>query len=145
MTERIVFPDIEKTLVEFLTTELTTLHDTAKVVTKVPDPRPARMVRVVRNDRRIRMDREDREGRRGASLAMDRPRVVFECSDDSGSGAELLALVRAIVTAAAPGYLGTVWCDYIEDAGEDNITETATAAPRHAFIADMIVRGKVLA
>lgn len=143
MTERIVYPDIEKTLVEYLTAQLAAASDTAKVATRIPDPRPPRMVRVVRNDRILRQDVEDREGRRGPDLILDRPRVVVECTDDSGVAADLAALIRGILSAAAPGYLGTVWCEYIEDVGLQNDTDPATAAPRHAIIADLIVRGKV--
>ncbi|MFF3221715.1 hypothetical protein ACFYV7_02870 [Nocardia suismassiliense] len=142
MTERIVYPDIEKTLVDYLTAQLTAVSDTAKVVTRIPEPRPARMVRVKRNDRILRQDVEDREGRRGPNLILDRPRVVLECTDDAGAAADLAGRVRAILSAAAPGYLGTVWCDYIEDVGMENDTDPATAAPRHAIIADLIVRGK---
>ncbi|WP_107653264.1 hypothetical protein [Nocardia suismassiliense] len=142
MTERIVYPDIEKTLVDYLTAQLTAVSDTAKVVTRIPEPRPARMVRVKRNDRILRQDIEDREGRRGPNLILDRPRVVLECTDDAGAAAALAGLVRAILSAAAPGYLGTVWCDYIEDVGLENDTDPATAAPRHTIVADLIVRGK---
>lgn len=143
--ERIVFPDIEQTLVDYLTTQLAAVSDTADVVVRVPSPRPARMVRVVRDDRRKRRDVEDREGRRGAHLILDRPRVVVECTDDAGASADLVALVRAILSAAAPGLLGTVWCDYIEDVGIENDTDPATDAPRHVLLVDLIVRGAVLA
>ncbi|MFD6155152.1 hypothetical protein ACFWF7_16275 [Nocardia sp. NPDC060256] len=143
MTERIVFPDIEKTLVDYLTAQLAAASDTAKVVTRIPEPRPPRMVRVKRNDRARRQDIEDREGRRGPSLILDRPRVVLECTDDSGAAADLAGLVRAILSAAAPGYLGTVWCEYFEDVGIENDADPATAAPRQVIVADLIVRGKV--
>lgn len=103
------------------------------------------MVRVSRNDRKARVDVEDREGRRGAHLVLDRPRVVFEITDDAGGAASLAALVRGIVNAAAPGYIGTVWCDYVEDAGEENDTDPVTAAPRYTIVTDLIVRGTVLA
>ncbi|OJF83527.1 hypothetical protein [Nocardia seriolae] len=145
MMERIVFSDIEKTLADFLTAKLAAVSDGAVVVMKVPETRPARMVRVTRNDRKARLDVEDREGRRGAQLVLDRPRVVFECSDDAGNAAGLAALVRGIVNAAAPGRIGTVWCDYVEDAGEENDTDPVTAAPRYTVVTDLIVRGTVLA
>ncbi|MEU4414432.1 hypothetical protein [Nocardia salmonicida] len=145
MNERILFPDIEQTLVDYLTTQLAAVSDTATVVSRVPDPRPARMVRVARNDRKARVDVEDREGRRSAHLVLDRPRVVLECTDDAGAAANLAALVRSILSAAAPGYLGTVWCDQVEDAGMENDTDPVTAAPRYTLVADLIVRGTVLA
>lgn len=103
------------------------------------------MVRVVRDDRRARLDVEDREGRRGAQVIFDHPRVVFECTDDAGNAADLAALVRSIVNAAAPGYIGDVWCDHIEDAGMENDTDPVTAAPRYTIVTDLIVRGTVLA
>ncbi|WP_069163012.1 hypothetical protein [Nocardia altamirensis] len=141
MTERIVFPDIEKTLVDYLTAQLLAASDTAKVVTRIPDPRPVRMVRVKRNDRLLRQDIEDREGRRGPNLILDRPRVVLECTDDSGAAGGLAGRVRSILSAAAPGYLGPVWCEFIEDVGVENDTDPATAAPRQVIVVDLIVRG----
>ncbi|QLY30836.1 hypothetical protein [Nocardia huaxiensis] len=145
MLEKIEFSDIEKSLVDFLVVQMSASSDTAQVVTRIPDVRPKRMVRVSRNDRKARIDVEDREGRRGSQLILDRPRVVFECTDDAGNAAGLAALVRAIVNAAAPGYIGTVWCDHVEDAGEENDTDPVTAAPRYTIVTDLIVRGKVLA
>ncbi|MFD3703347.1 hypothetical protein ACFWUP_09390 [Nocardia sp. NPDC058658] len=53
--------------------------------------------------------------------------------------------MRSILSAAAPGYLGTVWCDQVEDAGMENDTDPVTAAPRYIIVADLIVRGTVLA
>ncbi|WP_063125237.1 hypothetical protein, partial [Nocardia arizonensis] len=141
MSERILFPDIESTLTAYLTTELTAASDTAEVVTIVPDPRPARWVRVYRADRRRRMDREDDQGCRGPQLIIDRPRVVFECYDGGGAAAELAALVRAILAAAAPGYLGAVWCDFIDDAGVVRDVDPATSEPRQVITADLYVRG----
>ncbi|MFR9750508.1 hypothetical protein ACL02S_05680 [Nocardia sp. 004] len=144
MTERIVFPDIEKTLVDYLAAELAAAADPSTVVTRVPDPRPAQMVRVVRDDRKQRLDHEDGYGKRGPNLILDRPRVMFECTDDSGGAAGLAALVRAILAGASPGYLGTVWCDAIEDVGVENDTDPETAAPRYVITADLFVRGSIL-
>ncbi|MGW2662805.1 hypothetical protein ACWCW7_17715 [Nocardia tengchongensis] len=145
MAERVVFADTEKAIVDFLAAELAAVSDIAEVVTQVPDIRPPRMVRVTRDDRRARLDREDREGRRGAHLILDRPRMVFECTDDSGTAAGLASLVRSIITAAAPGYVGATWCDAVEDAGLENDTDPATDRPRYVFVADMYVRGETLA
>ncbi|MFF0631533.1 hypothetical protein ACFYTS_03450 [Nocardia sp. NPDC004151] len=145
MFEKVVFSDIEKALVDFLSAKLASMSESAIVVTKIPDPRPMRTVRVARDDRKARLDVEDREGRRGVRLILDRPRVVFECTDDAGGAAELAAKVRSTINAAAPGYIGTVWCDYVEDAGEENDTDPVTAAPRYTIVTDLIVRGKVLA
>ncbi|WP_052313568.1 hypothetical protein [Nocardia thailandica] len=145
MGERIALPDVESALVDYLTVELAAASDSAAVTTSVPEPRPARMVRVTRNDRKARVDVEDREGRRGSQLILDRPRVVLECTDDAGNAAGLAALVRGIVTAAAPGYIGSVWCDHVEDAGMENDTDPVTAAQRYTIVTDLIVRGTVLA
>ncbi|MGX1804690.1 hypothetical protein ACWIGI_03170 [Nocardia sp. NPDC055321] len=145
MTEQIYFADVVGILAVHLRAQLLELSDPAAVVTKVFEPRPARMVQITRNDRKARVDIEDREGRRGAHLILDRPRIVFECTDDAGNAAELAALVRSIVNAAAPGYIGPVWCDHIEDAGMENDTDPVTAAPRYTIVTDLIVRGTVLA
>ncbi|GAB2525462.1 hypothetical protein [Nocardia heshunensis] len=145
MPERVIFSDIEKVLVDFLSAKLAAVSDSASVVIKAPDPRPTRMVRVARNDRKKRLDVEDREGRRGAQLVLDRPRLVLECADDAGGAAELASKIRSIMNAAAPGYIGTVWCDRVEDVGLENDTDPVTAAPRYTIVTDLIVRGKVLA
>ncbi|MGY2062164.1 hypothetical protein ACW9HQ_45415, partial [Nocardia gipuzkoensis] len=89
MTEKILYPDVEKILVDYLSSSLIGISDTAKVVTRVSDSRPPRYVRVTRNDRKLRRDREDFEGMRGPERIIDRPRVVFECCDDAGAAAEL--------------------------------------------------------
>ncbi|MFI6173498.1 hypothetical protein ACIBCN_42435 [Nocardia sp. NPDC051052] len=141
MAERIVFPDIEKTLVDYLTTQLAAASDTAHVSSRVQDPRPPRMVRVVRNDGKLRQDLGDRADSRGPQLIIDRPRVVFDCIDDNGGAGGLASLIRTILTSAIPGYLGTVWCDSFEVVGIENATEPATLAPRHVLIADLSVRG----
>ncbi|MGV9676203.1 hypothetical protein ACWDSJ_13060 [Nocardia sp. NPDC003482] len=143
MTERIAYPDIEKTLVDFFTAQLAAASDTATVVTRVPDPAPARMLRIYRDDRKRRLDREDREGRRGPYLILDRPRVVFECSDTAGDAAGLAVFVRAVLSGTAPGYLGDVWCDCIEDVGVE--TDIENPAMRQIITADLVVRGEVLA
>ncbi|WP_216917514.1 hypothetical protein OG225_07425 [Nocardia sp. NBC_01377] len=145
MGERIVFPDMENALADFLTTELGALSDTAEVVVDIPDPIPARVVRVQRNDRKKRVDREDREGIRGPNLILDRPRMVLDCYDTGGASAQLAATVRAILAAASPGYVGGVWCDCIDDVGIENSTEPEDSSPRHTIVADFYVRGSVLA
>ncbi|MGN2635336.1 hypothetical protein ACTD5D_03895 [Nocardia takedensis] len=145
MSERIVYPDIESTLVDYLSAELAGIPDSAEIATVVADPRPPRLVRVRRDDRRRRMDREDEQGSRGPQLILDRPRVVFECYDTGGGAAELAALVRAVLAGAAPGYLGPVWCDSIADAGVVNEIDPASSEPRQVITADLIVRGTVLA
>ncbi|MCM6777271.1 hypothetical protein NDR87_27670 [Nocardia sp. CDC159] len=145
MSEKITYPDIEKALTDYLLTQFAALAEPAKVVVRMPESRPPRVVRVARNDRKLRSDREDFEGLRGPERIVDRPRVVFECYDDSGAAAELAGKVRTILAAAAPGYIGQVWCDYIEDVGVENSTDSVTAAPRYLVTTDLYVRGTVLA
>ncbi|MFI5781105.1 hypothetical protein [Nocardia sp. NPDC051570] len=145
MPEKIVYPDIEKTLADYLSTQLAALSDGAKVVIRMPESRPSRVVRVIRNDRKLRSDKEDFQGLRGPERIIDRPRVVFECYDDAGAAAELAGKVRTILATIAPGYIGPVWCDYIEDVGVENVTDPVTAAPRYLITADLYVRGTVLA
>ncbi|MFE3229568.1 hypothetical protein [Nocardia sp. NPDC059228] len=145
LDEQIIFSSIEAALVDFLTSRLIEPSSSVTVATRTPEPRPSRMVRVSRNDRKYLLDLEDYPSRRGANRILDRPRVVFECFDDSGDAVELASKVRGIINAAAPGYIGTVWCDYVEDVGEENDTDPVTAAPRYTIVTDLIVRGKVLA
>ncbi|WP_157535113.1 hypothetical protein [Nocardia inohanensis] len=142
--ERISFPDVEKNLIDYLKSELTALGDSALVVAKMPDPKPARVVRVFRDDRRRRQDVEDREGHRGTFLILDRPRMVLECQADDGTAAVLARTVRSILTGSFPRYIGAMWVDDIEDAGVENDTDPVTAAPRYVVTADLYVRGTVL-
>lgn len=145
MNERIGFADIELELAGFLTTRLATAADTAVVVTRVPEPRPVRMVRVIRDDRRSRTDTDGQDCGLGSRLILDRPRIVLECTDDTGTAAGLAALVRSVLSSAAPGYLDTVWCDQLTDVGVENDTDPVTAAPRYTLVTDLVVRGTVLA
>ncbi|MFD4443427.1 hypothetical protein ACFWPK_26990 [Nocardia sp. NPDC058519] len=145
MNERISFPDVEATLVSFVAGELAELADSAQVVTRVPDPRPARMVRVRRDDRKWRDDCDLSETRRRQNSITDQSRVVLECSDEAGEAGVLAGRVRSILSAASPGYLGSVWCDHIDDIGVENDADPETSAPRLTVVADIYVRGTVLA
>jgi hypothetical protein len=144
MLERIEFADIENALTVYLTARLTYLSDTVAVVTEVPDPRPSRMVLVARNDCKKRVDREDWKSRRGAHLILDRPRLVFTCSDDAGGSARSGGAGAIVRDRHWPGYIGTVWCDRVEDAGAETDLDPVTSTLRHIFTADLTVRGKAL-
>lgn len=129
----VVFPDIEVALADHLATVLAG-HDTdVPVVIAVPAKRPARFVRVTRI------------GGAAANLVTDRARIVAECWDTTGAGAfDLARLVRALVGALAPGYLGDVWVDRSIDLGVVFSPDPDTNIPRYLVTAELAVTGRQL-
>jgi hypothetical protein len=130
----ILFADIEAPLADRMGTDLLAQGDTAPVVIGVPDPRPSRFVRLVR------------VGGSQSNLVTDRPRIVFECWSTVGvDAAALAALVRALVNALAPGYVGAVWVDRVIDIGVAYSPDPQTGTPRYLVTAELHVRGAALA
>ncbi len=133
VAEFVEFPDVEAALVSYLKVTLAERGDTAKVATKVPNPRPARLVRLVRAGG-LQRDR-----------ATDRPRVVLECWEATEPAAAALAKrVRAMIAGAAPGYVGGVWCDQVDDAGLAFSPDPDTATPRYLITAELHVTGSAV-
>lgn len=80
-----------------------------------------------------------------SNLITDTVRVVIECVDEYGSAAaELAGLVRALVDAAAPGYLGAVWVDQIRDLGMSYSPDPDTNAPRYLIHKELLIKGGAL-
>lgn len=116
MTELVTFPDVEALCVSALNGFLTD----CKASTKVPNPRPAKLVRVTR------------VGGSKRNVALDAPIVLFECwSTDEISAQALGAKVRAFVSAMDE-------YEY-EASGLINFPDPETSNPRYQFTAGLIL------
>lgn len=133
MTELLVFPDAEAVVVGWLRPELGKNGIVIPVATKMPNPRPPRIVRIVR------------AGGVQRDIVTDRATMVFECWDSSApAAANLAAVVRALLCAAAPGWLGTAWSDRIVDLGMVPSPDPDSGSPRYLVTAELHLRGSVL-
>lgn len=129
----VIFDDIEVALADYLGGVLDDRGAAAPVVIGVPAQRPKRFVRLVR------------VGGSQSNLVIDRPRIVAECWDSTGVGAaELAALVRAILSAMAPGYVSGIWIDKVIDGGLSFSPDPATNLPRYLVPAELHVLGAAL-
>ncbi|MCC3333591.1 hypothetical protein [Nocardia abscessus] len=129
----VTFPDIVITLADYLASALAARGVTDPVVAEVPDPRPDRFVRVVRI------------GGPRTNLITDTPRIVAECWDTSGAGAaELASVTRALIVAAAPGYLGSAWVGKAIDRGVSYSPDPDTGTPRYLITAELVMNGAPL-
>lgn len=130
----IVFGVVETALADHLTTALAAHDIDIPVVNNVPHQRPPRYVLVLRI------------GGSQSNLVTDRPRLVAECCDISGTGAANLgATVRALIGAIAPGQLGGIWVDKVIDLGLVYSPDPDTNLPRYVVTCELHVRGAVLA
>lgn len=129
----VIFADIEVALADHLNSVLDDRGAAAPVVIGVPAQRPKRFVRLVR------------VGGSQSNLITDRPRIAAECWDTSGVGAaELAALVRAIFSGMAPGYVSGVWVDRVVDLGMSYSPDPDTGLPRYVVPAELHVLGAAL-
>ena len=129
----VVFADIEAALADHLAAALAARGVTVPVQLDVPNPRPTRFVRLVR------------VGGTKSNLITDRPRIVLECWDALGTGAsDLAALVRALVTALAPGNMSGIWVDKVIDMGMVYRPDPGTNLPRYLVTAELHVKGAAL-
>lgn len=130
----VIFADIETALADHLAGELAERDVNVPVVIGVPAQRPTRFVRLVR------------VGGTRSNLITDRPRVVAECWDTTGTGAaDLAALVRALITGLAPGYVSDIWVDKVIDMGISFSPDPDTNLPRYLVPAELHVTGTALA
>ena len=135
LVEVIAFPDAEAVVVAFLKAELTARGESAKVGTKVPANRPARMVKVTRT------------GGLRRNLMTDSPQLTFECwAATDADAAGLAGLVRAVVGAASslPLPLGAQCSRVQEVGGPVSFPDPDTALPRYHFTMSLELRGQIL-
>lgn len=131
--ELVAPPDAEKEVAGHLAAQLATLNDAAVVATRVPNPRPPRMVRVIRS------------GGPKANMVTDRPTMILECHDLSEpAAADLTRKVRAILFASAPGFVGHAWCEEITEAGVSSSEDPDTQNPRYLIVAELLLSCSVL-
>ena len=129
----VIFGDIEVALADHLASGLADRGVVVPVQMDVPNPRPDRFVRLVR------------VGGTQSNLVTDRPRIVLECWDTLGIGAsELACLVRALVSAPAPGYMSGIWVDKVIDMGMAYSPDPGTNLPRYLVTAELHVMGAAL-
>lgn len=129
----VIFDDIEVALADHLYTALEARDVDVPVVIGVPSVRPKRFVRLVR------------VGGSQSNLVTDRPRIAAECWDTTGVGAaELAALVRAIFSGMAPGYVSGIWIDKVIDLGMSYSADPDTNLPRYVVPAELHVLGAAL-
>ena len=124
--EAVAFPDVEAAAVAFLKAQLAARSDSAHVGTRVPSPRPARLVRVSRTG----------GGRR--NLVQDDAQVTAECwAPDSVSAAALCRLVRALLGSMDTG---GVWFAG-EVGGPVDHPDDLTDSPRYQTTVTLRSRG----
>ncbi|MGI5223061.1 hypothetical protein [Nocardia sp. CA-290969] len=129
----VVFGLIEVALVDYLAAALTARGETVPVYNNVPRERPPEYVLALR------------VGGAQSNLVMDRPRIVAECCAEVGvRAAELGALVRALITATAPGWVGEIWVDRVVDLGLVYSPDPGTNLPRYLVTAELHVMGAAL-
>lgn len=134
MIDPVRFAPAEVALADYLTTVLADRDVDGPVVNEVPDRTQwSRYVLVLRI------------GGAKANLITDTPRLMVECVDQYGSAAaELAAVVRALIDAAAPGLVGGVWVDRIRDLGMTYSPDPDTNLPRYLLTKELHTKGAVL-
>lgn len=134
MIKPVVFAAVEIALADYLVTGLAERDVEVAVVNELPAANQlTRYVLVLRIGGGL------------SNLITDSPRVTIECVAEYGSAAaELAGLVRALVDAAAPGYLGAVWVDQIRDLGMSYSPDPDTNAPRYLIQKELLLKGAAL-
>lgn len=134
--QRMLFPDIEDLLVEYFTTELGLLGDTASVHTRVPEVRPDRFVLAPRvggtSDRR--------------TIKTDDATIGFECWAETPALAyDLVSKVRAIVLGL-PGRVlgGAQFYNVVEFAGPANLPDSTSRQARYVYTVSIRFEGTAL-
>lgn len=132
MVQAAAFPDVEALLVPYLTGRLTARGRAARVATKIPNPRPARLVKVTRT------------GGVRRNVVTDAPTVMVECWDvDDVAAADLARIVRAEVHALADDAVPGV--AYRSDVGGlANWPDHDSENSRYTFTVELLVRGSVI-
>ncbi|MFB7212701.1 hypothetical protein [Streptomyces sp. NPDC056255] len=133
MPEAIAFPDAAEVYTRYLRERLGARGDPVQVGTRVPNPRPARLVRA------------ERIGGAQLDVVTDRPRLDVHCwGATEADAADLMAVVRAL-TLAMPGWRGAVVYDVVEVGGPNLLPDAATSSPRYALAFELSIRGATLA
>lgn len=125
-----IFPSLAVPLAEHLRAGLAARGVNIPVVVNVPSTRPPKFVRI----RRI--------GGGDLNLRTDEARMVAECWETTGALSEsLAAIVRALLVASAPGYVGSVWLDRARCVGFTDSPDPGTNLPRHLVTVELLAAG----
>lgn len=134
MTEAVAFPDSVALCVAFLKAQFASRGETAKVASKVPNPRPNRLVRV------------SYAGGVRANVGYDAPRVTFDSWDqDEVAAAALHRLTRAVMGSIEGQTIGSNWVAQAKETGNPGLyPDPDTNLPRFQFTCELIVAGDVI-
>jgi len=131
--EVIAFPDAEALAVSYLKAKL--IAETGlKVVTKIPDPRPTKLIKVTR------------VGGSKLRLNADSPLLVFECwGSTSVEASELARKARAYVNAMDGEEVNGVWVYKVREVGGPAFfPDPDTTLPRYQFSVAIDTKGVAL-
>lgn len=129
----VVFKAAEMAVADHLSAALAARGITVPVVNGVPHERPSRYVLILRI------------GGSTSNPITDRPRIVAECCDTHGpDAADLAALVRALLSGMAPGWVAGAWIDKVVDLGLAYSPDPDTNLPRYLVTAEFHVTGAAL-
>lgn len=129
MAELIVFPDVEKLLIDYLTPRIS-----CHVGDAVPNPRPVEFVTI------------NRHGGPRRNLVVDSAQIGVECWSDLGSHASDLAqLVRAHFNSLSGQVLSGVQVYKVREfAGPANLPDSRSSQSRYVQTFGVDVRGTAL-
>ncbi|MEU0992006.1 hypothetical protein [Streptomyces sp. NPDC005953] len=131
-TPPVLMPDAVAVTCDYLRSALAARGNTAPVGSRVPSPRPARLVRV------------ELVGGVRHSPVTDRPRLDVHCwGADEADAHDLMAVCRAIL-GAARGTHGTTTLARPTVGGPQWLPDKETGAARYAFTFDITLRGRAL-
>lgn len=130
----VLFPDAEEVVVGFLRGALDDRGDTAEVATRVPNPRPSRLVLV----RRL--------GGPRLNLVADDPQIGVECWDgDTATAHDLAQVCRALIhTMTGRAVDGVPVYRVAELAGPANLPDPLSDQPRYVFTVQIAMRGTAM-
>lgn len=132
MTAAIEYPDSVEVYSRYIREAMAARGDPVQTGTRVPSPRPSRLVTVARI------------GGARLDLVTDRPRLDVHCwGATEDAAADLVKVVRAL-TLAAPGWRGAVVYDVVEVGGPNLLTDAETSLPKFAFAVEISIRGRRL-
>lgn len=131
MNQVVVFPDAAAVVVGHLRAELAARDDSAKVGTRVPNPRPARFVRI----RRI--------GGPRLNLVADRPQLSIESwAATEEQAADLAQLCRGLIHAMrGTTVAGVAIYRVTEFAGPAELPDPTSDQPRYVQTFEIAMRG----
>ncbi|MDQ0793560.1 hypothetical protein [Streptomyces sp. B1I3] len=129
-TEVILFPDAEGLVIAYLKTKISGVT----IATKVPNPRPSKLIKVTR------------VGGTKLRLNADSPVLAFECwGSTSVEASDLAKYARAYVDAMAGEKVNGVWVFKVREVGGiANFPDPDSDSPRYQFSVAIDTKGATL-